>query len=136
MKKPTKPRSVQPNINIHIGQKLRTRRTLLGLSQEALGASLNIASQQVQKYEKGANAMNAQRLLEFARQLKVPVSYFFEGLESGARISSLVPLDIADNDGPSDRETIEVLKSFKRLKDYGVRKRIADLLRSLSLKDI
>ncbi len=57
------------------------RRTMMGLSQEAIAKAVGITFQQVQKYEKGANAMNANRLYEFAQFMHVPVAYFFEGLE-------------------------------------------------------
>ena len=40
-------------IDLHVGKRVRLRRTLLGLSQEQLGAELNITFQQVQKYERG-----------------------------------------------------------------------------------
>ena len=40
-----------------------------------------------------------------------------------------------DKNYASDRETIELLKSFKRIKDHVIRKRMTDLLRSISLKD-
>ena len=49
-------------IDLHVGKRLRLRRTLLGLSQEQLGSELNITFQQVQKYERGANRISASRL--------------------------------------------------------------------------
>ena len=54
---------------------------MMGLSQEAIAKAVGITFQQVQKYEKGANAMNASRLYEFAQFMQVPVAYFFEGIE-------------------------------------------------------
>src|SRR5687768_13960285 len=68
-------------VDIHVGKQLRQRRTMLGLSQEALAKAVGITFQQVQKYEKGANAMSASRLYEFACFMRVPVAYFFDGLE-------------------------------------------------------
>ena len=122
------------NVNHHVGQQLRARRIALGLSQDDVGQGIGVAAQQVQKYEKGTNAMNAKRLYDFARLLKVSVGYFFEGLQSspGDKLS----IWAAGDKHASDRESLEILKSFKRIKDYAVRKRIADLLRSLSRKDI
>jgi len=35
---------------MHVGKRVRLRRTLLGVSQEQLGVELNITFQQVQKY--------------------------------------------------------------------------------------
>ncbi len=119
---------------------------MLGLSQEAVGKGIGVASQQVQKYEKGTNVMNAIRMYEFAQFLKVPVAYFYEGLEpaSAGKKTAEAAYGFAEeretfdeeNKSASDRETLEVLKSFKRIKDHASRKRIADLLRTLSLKGI
>lgn len=125
-------------INLHVGQRLRMRRTMLGLSQEAVGNGVGVASQQVQKYEKGTNVMNAIRLYEFAQFLKVPVAYFYEGLDSAkdSEVAEVSQTPAGDFKAATDRETLEVLKSFKRIKDHLLRKRIADMLRAMSLKDI
>jgi transcriptional regulator with XRE-family HTH domain len=132
-------RSAKININLHVGQQLRACRVGLGLSQEAVGKAIGMASQQVQKYEKGINSMNTKRIYEFALFLKVPVAYFFEGLPNAAGGLSISRVRRASSGGAaiaSDRESLEILKSFKEIRDYAVRKRLADLLRSLSLKEI
>ena len=66
-------------VDAHIGQKIRTRRILLGLTQTELAEAANISFQQVQKYEKGTNRVGASRLQQFSEALGVPPSYFFEG---------------------------------------------------------
>jgi transcriptional regulator with XRE-family HTH domain len=65
-------------VDAHIGQKIRTRRILLGLTQTELAEAANISFQQVQKYEKGTNRVGASRLQQFSEALGVPPSYFFE----------------------------------------------------------
>ena len=40
-------------IDMHVGKRVRLRRTLLGMSQGRLGTELNITFQQVQKYVRG-----------------------------------------------------------------------------------
>ena len=72
-------RGVTP-VDVYIGQKIRTRRNLLGLSQTELADSAGITFQQVQKYEKGTNRVGASRLQQFSEALGVPPSYFFVGL--------------------------------------------------------
>src|SRR5476651_1520856 len=69
------------DIDTHVGKRLRLRRTMMGLSQEGVAKAVGITFQQVQKYEKGTNAMNSNRLYEFAQFMHVPVAYFFDGLE-------------------------------------------------------
>jgi transcriptional regulator with XRE-family HTH domain len=69
----------KPNpIDIHVGSRIRLRRTMLGMSQERLGESLGITFQQIQKYEKGTNRVGASRLQNISSILNVPVSFFFE----------------------------------------------------------
>lgn len=61
-----------------IGQRIRLRRTAIGMSQEKLGEILGVTFQQVQKYEKGTNRVGASRLQSIADALGVPVSFFFD----------------------------------------------------------
>jgi transcriptional regulator with XRE-family HTH domain len=69
----------KPNpIDIHVGSRIRLRRTMLGMSQEKLGEALGITFQQIQKYEKGTNRVGASRLQNISTILNVPVSFFFE----------------------------------------------------------
>src|ERR1700735_528426 len=68
-------------VDVHVGKRLRLRRTILGLSQEAIGNAIGVTFQQVQKYERGVNRMGASRLFEFSKILSVPVSYFFEEMD-------------------------------------------------------
>ncbi len=113
-------------INDVIGQRLRLRRTIMGLSQEAIAKAVGITFQQVQKYEKGANALNANRLYEFAQLMHVPVAYFFEEMEKPMRVNNSRGLPAPD------RESLEVMKAFKNIKNRKIRKCLADLTRSIA----
>jgi transcriptional regulator with XRE-family HTH domain len=71
-----------PNfVDRHVGNRVRMRRLLLGMSQERLGELLGITFQQVQKYEKGSNRVSASRLHQISRVLGVPVQYFYDELK-------------------------------------------------------
>jgi transcriptional regulator with XRE-family HTH domain len=67
-------------VDIHIGLRLRQRRTALGISQPKLAAALGIAYQQLSKYEQAVNRISASRLYELGQVLDVPVTFFFEGI--------------------------------------------------------
>ncbi|MDH3740939.1 MAG: helix-turn-helix domain-containing protein, partial [Hyphomicrobiales bacterium] len=70
-----------PNpIDVHVGNRVRMRRMLIGMSQEKLGERLGLTFQQVQKYEKGSNRISASRLYQMAQILGVPVQFFFEDI--------------------------------------------------------
>lgn len=64
-------------IDVQIGERIRWRRSLLGMSRQEVGQALGISFQQVQKYERGTNCVRASRLLEFAEVLTVPITFFF-----------------------------------------------------------
>ncbi|HLJ63461.1 MAG TPA: helix-turn-helix transcriptional regulator, partial [Stellaceae bacterium] len=79
----------QPNpIDIHVGARVRLRRTLLGMSQERLGKAIGLTFQQVQKYERGANRIGSSRLFELSKILDVPVSFFFDDIDPRAVLES------------------------------------------------
>jgi transcriptional regulator with XRE-family HTH domain len=127
------------DIDGYVGKRLKQRRTVMGLSQEVVAKSVGITFQQVQKYEKGSNAMNSSRLYEFSRVMNVPVAYFFEGIEQSISSHNVTtgfaetPAMAFEHESmASDRESLEMMKSFKRIKEPVVRKRLADLLRAVA----
>ena len=72
-------------IDAQVGNRVRIRRMLIGMSQEKLGGLLGLTFQQVQKYEKGVNRIGAGRLYEIARILGVPIEFFYEGVAGAPR---------------------------------------------------
>jgi len=71
-------------IDVHVGHRVRERRTLLGLSQSHLAEQVGLTFQQIQKYERGTNRISASRLWQLSEVLGVPISWFFEDLDGGA----------------------------------------------------
>ena len=119
-----------PNpIDVHVGSRIRLRRTMLGMSQEKLGDSLGITFQQVQKYEKGANRVGASRLQHIAEILNVPIPFFFEGspgaIEDENRQES-------STDFMNSKECVALAAAFSAIEDKRVRQSILGLVRSLS----
>jgi transcriptional regulator with XRE-family HTH domain len=123
----------QPNpIDVHVGQRVRLRRMILGVSQEKVGDSLGITFQQVQKYEKGTNRISASRLQQIANILSVPVPYFFEDQPSDQMGSS--GKDADHHHGTeflSDPQAFRLNSAFARIKDAKVRRAVIDLVRAL-----
>lgn len=129
-------------VDTHVGRQLRIRRTILGMSQDALAKAAGITFQQIQKYERGVNRMSASRLFDFARVLGVPVSYFFEGLdEKATRIEPVGGMAEAVAEGFGheqilSRETLEMMRAFHRINNPALKKRVADLLRAIGEEKI
>ena len=129
-----------PNpVDVHVGSRIRLRRTLLGLSQDKLGQALGLTFQQVQKYERGANRVGASRLFELSRILDVPVSFFYDdmpdrvggafgspagGFQDGSQASY-------EANSLNRRETLELVRAYYRITNPKVRKRLFELTKSL-----
>lgn len=108
---------------------------LIGMSQERLGELLGLTFQQIQKYEKGVNRIGAGRLFDVARILGVPIDYFYEGVSNqlpGARGFSENEASAPVMEFVSSGEGLQLSLAFMRIKDAKVRKRVLDLVRSLT----
>jgi transcriptional regulator with XRE-family HTH domain len=129
-------------IDVHVGSRIRLRRTLLGMSQERLGEALGLTFQQVQKYERGVNRVGASRLFDLSRVLDVPISFFFDDMpdalssnfggaahrRSGGGSDHHDPFG---DDTLSRRETLELVRAYYRITDPSIRKRVFDLIKSM-----
>jgi transcriptional regulator with XRE-family HTH domain len=130
-------------VDIHVGARLRRRRTLVGLSQTKLSESVGLTFQQIQKYERGTNRISSSRLYEFARVLAVPVSYFFD--EMPARALSSRPLSSHGRKGFGEagspfekkkdplieRKTLELVRAYDKIGEERVRDSIFATVKAL-----
>ncbi len=133
-------------IDVHVGSRIRLRRTLLGMSQERLGDALGLTFQQVQKYERGVNRVGASRLFDISRVLDVPIAFFFDDMPEGMSETPVSgprgrmfgfaetqePFSAGIDDQMSKRETLELVRAYYRIADPAVRKRMFDLMKSLA----
>ena len=130
--------ALHPNpIDVHVGKRLRLRRTLLGMSQERLGKAINLTFQQVQKYERGTNRIGSSRLYQLSQVLDIPVSYFFDDLPPdivGTKTPSLADANFAsfDRDPLVKRETLELVRAYYRITDPSVRKKVFELVKAIA----
>ncbi len=144
MPDPAERESCVTTVDVHVGSRIRLRRTLLGMSQERLGEALGITFQQVQKYERGVNRVGASRLYDLARVFDVPVGFFYDDLPPGEGTAASAPVlgqrnggfaDVQDgfgDDTSSRRETQDLLRAYNRIADPARRKQALELLKSLA----
>ena len=127
-------------VDIHVGARVKLRRTLLGMSQETLGGSLGLTFQQVQKYERGANRIGASRLFDLSRVLEVRIGYFFEDMSD--TVQAATPSEVANGnfksaiDSPeidpmTKRETLERVRAYYRITDPNVREQVMAMAKTL-----
>ncbi len=125
-------------VDKHVGNRLRVRRSLLGLSQEKLAEAISLTSQQIQKYEKGMNRISAGRLFEFSKILGVPITYFYDKIEGN--LSSPANYGLSDNDQDEfvgedimqSKETLNILRAYYTFKDPSVRKEIYKFIKTMA----
>jgi len=116
------------NVDKRLGQRVRTRRLEIGMSQERLAELLGITFQQVQKYEKGVNRIAASRLFEMTAALDMSIERFFEGISKsktsdhgGDTYAALATADGA-----------ELMRMFASIKNLKVRRRVVELARAMT----
>jgi transcriptional regulator with XRE-family HTH domain len=143
----TKAKNLEPEqrskpIDVHVGSRVRLRRTLLGMSQEKLGGALGLTFQQVQKYERGVNRIGASRLFDLARVLDVPIGFFFDDMPDSmggpgssfrTRLTGFAETgEGSEGDTLHKRETLELVRAYYRITEPAVRKRVFDLIKGLA----
>ena len=114
-------------IDQHIGQRVRERRIVLGLSQTVLADGLGITFQQLQKYEKGSNRIAAGRLYGCAQLLEVPPAFFFEGLEDS---------DSGAPDATRSDEALKLARAYYSIDDPAQRQHVRKLVQAIARSDI
>ncbi len=117
--------------DVHVGNRVRLRRTLLGMSQTALGEALGLTFQQVQKYECSANRISASKLWNLTQILDVPVSYFYDDMpedQAGPAPSG----NVQEPDVLLKRETLELVRAYHRITDHKARHQIFKMVKAVA----
>jgi len=133
-----------PNpIDVHVGIRIRLRRTMLGISQEKLAEKLGITFQQVQKYERGLNRVGASRLWDISQVLNTTVGFFYEDLDDSTKNKSprnvSHSMDFYEENTTFDtsiftrKDVLELIRYYASIDDPKVLKNILDLVKSLAL---
>jgi len=126
-------------VDVHVGQRIKLRRTLMGMTQGKLGECIGLTFQQLQKYERGANRVSASKLWQLGNVLKVPISFFFDDMPQsvkdafpdyqGETSESYIP---EEHLTLHRRQTLELVRTFSKLQDPTIRKRIIDVVRAIA----
>lgn len=135
----------EPNpIDIHVGKRIRLRRTILHITQQQMAEMLGLTFQQVQKYEKGMNRVGASRLWDISRVLNVPMDFFFEDIPDAVASQSprmLVKNDAVyvsenkkgfDDDPMKKAETLELVRAYYKISNRALARNIFNMIVELS----
>ncbi len=125
-------------VDVHVGARVRQRRTLLGMTQSKLGDAIGLTFQQVQKYERGTNRIGSSRLFDLSRVLDVPIGFFFEDMPPAVATSSAGRRPRKAQEAPSydldpiaKRETLELVRAYYKISDPQVRKRLFEMVKAI-----
>jgi len=110
------------DIDRHVGNRMRERRIMLGLTQQQLADLIGVTYQQAHKYEKGINRVSAGRLFHVARALGVEIGFFFDGLQNGEAFQPT----------PQQRVLLELARNFVSLENRRHQETICNLARALA----
>ncbi len=116
-------------IDLHVAQRLKLRRSLMGFTQDRLAQAVGVSFQMVQKYEKGESRVGASRLMKIAEALDIPVSWFFEGFRNPSMVLA-EEAPVLDDEIFSRRETMEILKAYYGLPET-LRKHVLGMVKGL-----
>lgn len=136
----------EPNpIDIHVGKRIKMRRTLLGWSQEKLGDLLGLTFQQIQKYEKGLNRVSASRLWDFSVVLEAPINFFYDDMDKTvakqsprmfsnpeAELSLNEDMEVFNADPMQKEETLELVRAYYKIANRQAAKHLYDLIIAMS----
>ncbi|WP_207461801.1 helix-turn-helix domain-containing protein [Azospirillum sp. SYSU D00513] len=123
-------------VDVHVGGRIRLRRTLMGITQTQLAVSVGLTFQQVQKYEKGWNRVSASKLWQFSKALDVPISFFFDNLSPDGQ--TVVAPSSPHESRPEDydllykRETLELAKAYHKIVSPEARRAMFDMFKAVA----
>ena len=127
MQKPT--RKTADQVDEYVGNRLRMRRMMVGITQVQLGTHLGLTFQQIQKYEKGTNRISASRLQLMSQILGVTPDFFFEQIgpeHDNGPVLSHVTAFLSNSHG------LALARAFTRLKDRKLRRSIVALAEEIA----
>jgi transcriptional regulator with XRE-family HTH domain len=119
-------------VDLHVGRTVKERRISLGLSQSEIAEALGLTFQQVQKYEKASNRISASKLYALASVLKVPIYYFFQGLDTSAMPGFAEPPADYVMDVEAQRDQREMSRLLTRIDNPEARRQLLELAKTLA----
>lgn len=126
-------------VDVHVGKRIKLRRTLMGITQGQLGESIGLTFQQVQKYERGFNRVSSSKLWMLSNILDVPLTYFFDEMAEGTKEAFHgLETENSESNVPEEeltlhrRQTLELVRAYSKIEDQNVRKNLNNMVKSMA----
>lgn len=128
-------------VDTHVGAKVKSRRLMLGLSQEELAKSIGLTFQQVQKYERGTNRISISRLSDISKALKVSMDYFLDGCAAATAGASKkiaikgvsdTPQAMLEPDPMTKRDVLELVRAYEQIGTPALKKQLLEMAKTMA----
>ena len=124
-------------VDIHVGNKVKSRRLMLGLSQEELAHSIGLTFQQVQKYERGTNRISVSRLMDICKALRTPVDFFIDGClpplkKTATRGVSDNKQDPFDSDPLAKKDVLDLIRAYEKIGTPQLKKQLLEMAKAMA----
>lgn len=124
-------------VDIHVGTKVKSRRLMLGLSQEELANAIGLTFQQVQKYEKGTNRISVSRLMDISRALKSPVDYFLNGVAAQGKKFAIkgfsdTKQEALEGDPLTRRDVLDLVRAYQSIQTPQLKKQLLEMAKAMA----
>ncbi len=124
-------------IDVHVGSRVRMRRTLMGMTQHQLGSAVGLTFQQIQKYERGSNRIGSSRLFQLSQLLDADIAYFFGDMPE--EITGFGRKGMSEEGVPYEvdrtilkRETLELVRAYYKIDGPNLRQKLRDMMDAVS----
>jgi len=137
----TRPDDEGPHpVDTHVGSKVKSRRLMLGLSQEELAKSIGLTFQQVQKYERGTNRISVSRLADISQALKVSMDYFLDGCAAASGNGRKIvikgvsdsPQALLEPDPMTKRDVLELVRAYEQIGTPALKKQLLEMAKTMA----
>jgi len=119
------------SIDLMLGERIRSRRRALGLSQASLGRAVGLTFQQIQKYERGVNRVSVSTLTAICQALAMPLERMIAGLGDDPVAAALAPTDR----GPPVEGVESLLSAYGRIRRRQLRRTALTFVQTLARMD-
>lgn len=113
--------------DVHVGAKLQERREKLGLTQTEIAAALDVDVEQIERFERGEETVDPQKLTALATKLDVPVVYFFDDMETD---EDILDADLRHLGDPPVALTLD--DAFSQIEDHEIREKVINLAKLIA----
>lgn len=111
-----------------VGNKIKSKRLILGYSQAFIANKLGVSVQQMQKYERGQNRISSGRLYSLSMILKSPINYFFTDEET---LGECIEEQSLENQ-ELEKDFKDLVIAFAKIQNEVLRIRLIHFIRGLS----